>query len=216
MIDWGLNFGIVELPLFAAQIPGAPFETVVVYFDDQGWIVAYLPKDRPAAAVWKHKRRDDSANQNYDPSEVLERNLLVLAISEVLKANDVDAEEVSHSDVGYYDWQNPSCDAFVLFSGASDGGESDRISFVIPRTIASIQSSAAVAMTEQTEQGGSDIATLAIDGETVVSTSNEKPLDSSGFTLKRDAEETSLHRMTVRISGSNAATGVTMLVYDKP
>ena len=50
-VDSGANFGIVELPMVVARSLGsvAPPRLVTVYYDDRGWIVAYLPADEPAA-----------------------------------------------------------------------------------------------------------------------------------------------------------------------
>ena len=160
-VDWGLNFAIVQLPMYSAVIPAAPVENVSVYFDDQGWIVAYLPKGTPAAAIWKYKSVADATG-----NQELENNLLVLAINEVLRAHDRDAEGISHAEVAYYDWENEDLDAFALFSASAVGGESHPIKFVIPRTITDVQASAAVVISEQIEQGGADSASIAVDGKT--------------------------------------------------
>ena len=117
-MDIGFNFGIIRLPMHAAFVSPRPTENVTVYFDDQGWIVAYLPTGKPAAAIWKYKSVGDTTG-----NAELANNLLVLAINEVLKANDASAARVGHSAVDYYDWENADCDAFALFSAVADGAE---------------------------------------------------------------------------------------------
>ena len=220
-VDIGLNFGILELPMFAAAIPSSPTENVTAYFDDQGWVVAYLPKDRPAAAIWKHGSADGATPDDPKAKEDLEKNLLVLAINEVLKANDANAAGVSHSEVAYYDWENEDCDAFALFSVAASGGESEPVKFVIPRTITEIQASAAVVISEQAQGGGSTTASIDVDGNTVAEANAEQLRNSAEFELDREVDEngkpkTSLHRVVVDVSADNVAAGVVMLVYDKP
>lgn len=216
-VDWGLNFAIVELPMYAAVISPKPVENVTVYFDDQGWVVAYLPKDRPAAAIWKHKSVPDATG-----NEELENNLLVLAINEVLKANDTNADGVSHSDVAYYDWENENCDAFALFSAATkEGVKSEPVKFVVPYTITEIQASAAAVIAEQAQGGGSATASVVVDGNTVVAASASQLRNSAEFQLDRETDEndkpkTSLHKVVVDVSADNIAAGVVMLVYDKP
>lgn len=219
-VDIGLNFGIVELPMFAAWVSPAPTESVTVYFDDQGWVVAYLPKGRPAAAIWKHGSAEGATTDDPKADEDLEKNLLVLAINEVLKAGDVNT--VEHADVAYYDWANENCDAFVLFSAATkDGVKSEPVKFVVPYTITEIQASAAVVIAEQTEEGGSTTASMDVDGETVVAADAEQLRGIAEFQLDRETDEngkpkTSLHQVVVDVSADNDSTGVVMLVYDKP
>jgi len=215
-VDIGLNFGIVELPMFAAVVSPAPTESVTVYFDDQGWVVAYLPKGRPAAAIWKHKSVPDATG-----NEELENNLLVLAINEVLKADDANAAGVAHSDVAYYDWDNESCDAFALFSAVASAGASDPVKFVIPRTITEIQASATVVIAEQTQGGDSITASVDVDGKPVVAADAEQLRNAAEFQLDRETDEdgkpkTSLHEVVVEVGADNVAAGVVMLVYDKP
>ena len=207
----GSNFGIVELPMFAT-VGGHPVEPrkVTVYYDDRGWVVAYLPKGEPAAAIWRHDTADTDLNQN----------LLVLAINEVLNAAELTS--VTHDGVDYYDWENADCNAFLLFSNAASGGESSPVNFVIPPTIANVQASAAVLITSRYSTGGDPVsARVALDGETVVTADTTTLLDVAGFAIARSTDEnddpqTSLHKMFVTVSGDDTATAVVMLLYDKP
>ena len=151
----------------------------------------------------------------------LANNLLVLAINEVLKANDASAAQVGHSAVAYYDWENEDCDAFALFSAVARGGASDPVKFVIPRTIKEIRASAAVVITEQAQGGGSVTASVAVDGKTVASATGNGLRNAAQFGLDRatDADgayQTSLHEAIVDVGADNIAAGVVMLLYDKP
>ena len=51
LVERGVNFGIVAVPMITAH--GKPDEdrSVTVYYDDRGWIVSYLPAGVPAAAI---------------------------------------------------------------------------------------------------------------------------------------------------------------------
>ena len=216
LVELGLNFGIVKLPMHAAFVSPRPTENVTVYFDDQGWIVAYLPTGKPAAAIWKYKSVGDTTG-----NAELANNLLVLAINEVLKANDASAAQVGHAAVAYYDWENENCDAFALFSAVADGGVSEPVKFVIPRTIKEIRASAAVVITEQAQGGGSVTASVAVDGKTVASATGNGLRNAAQFGLDRatDADgayQTSLHEAIVDVGADNIAAGVVMLLYDKP
>ena len=213
-VEIGLNFGILELPMHAAAISPAPTETVTVYYDNTGWIVAYLPKGRAPAAIWKYKSIADTTNQ-----EKLKNNLLVLAINEVLKADG--KLPVSHSNVKYYDWENQTCDAFVLFSAVANGVKSNTVKFVVPGSIGEIGASAAVVIAEQAQGGDSVTASVKVDDKTVAAANGSALRKVAGFGLVRESVDTesyktSLHTVVVDVSDDNTAAGVVMLVYNKP
>ena len=210
-VGLGANFAIIDLPMFAA-VGGYPVHPrdITVYYDDRGWIVAYLSKDDPAAAIWRYDKTPPD----------LEDNLLALAINEVLKAAEL--SEASSATVGYYDWQNPDCNAFVLFSNKSSGGDSEPVNFVIPPNIAEIHASAAVLITSRYSADGPEVsANVTVDGGPTASANATALLDVKAFDLERtDAEdggyETSLHKMAVSVGENDKATGVVMLLYSKP
>lgn len=207
--ELGLNFGIVELPMYAALLGPTPIEKVTVYFDDQGWVVAYLPKGRASAAVWKYQSKGDTVTK-----EGLENNLLVLAINEVLKADGVAV--ISSGDVKYYDWENENCNAFVLFSAFANGGESAPVKFVVPSTITELGASAAVVLKRQINDGSPVTAEVLIDGVKVAEAGDGNLRDVQGFTLIRGDSGASLYKMTVKVPITDKAVGVVMLLYDKP
>ena len=215
-IDSGSNFGITEIPMFAAVVPAAPTRKVNVYYDDQGWIVAYLARGEPAAGIWRHNSAEGETYNDPKPNAHLEQNLLVLAVHEALKASDANAPDVTHEMVGYYDWQNPECDAFVLFSSKSNGGESTPVTFVIPPKIGIVKASAAVLITSHPEDGDdTTTAQLLVDDEPATEANVANRLATENFDIARD-DETSVHRMRVGVDADKTAAGVIMLVYDKP
>ena len=203
LVDWGLNFAIIELPLVAAEISPPPMETVSIYIDDQGWIVAYLPKSRPAAAFWKHNPADAGGN--------LDDNLLLTAINQALQAADPAATPVAHSAIGYFDWTNPACDTFALFTSADDR----TVQFVIPYTITDVDASAAALMVRSSDPEAT--VDVMVDGAAVASAGNGSgAMAAAGFSLARAADTSTLHRMSVAASATDAAAGAVMLLYEKP
>ena len=214
-VDSGGNFGIVELPMAVARSLGSvvPPRRVTVYYDDRGWVVAYLPADDPAAGIWRYDPQNQMDND-------LDQNLLLLAINEVLAVarQDVpDIVEADHDAVGYYHWQYPEHNAFLLFSHESGGGTSDPVRFVVPPTIGSILASATVLITSIQTQGQSAVnAELAIDDNAVVTVQEPSRLAVSGFELERTDDASRLYEVTVAVDDGATATGAVMFVYTKP
>ena len=216
-VDGGRNFGIVEIPMHTAvDCNRSPHRDVRVYFDDRGWIVAYLPVDSPAAGIWRYDSTcGETTNNQKPPDEQLEGNLLVLAINEALAAADAGGT-VTHATVDYYDWQNPDCNTFVLFSNRTAGGESVSIKFVVPPTITKIRASAAVLIASYVDTGSGIEAHVKVDDENVATADATTPLATAAFDLARSADITSLHKMSVSVDAEESAASVLMLVYDKP
>ena len=223
----GSNFGIVELPMHPAVGFGGLVQrrNVTVYFDNRGWVVAYLPAGEPAAAIWRYDAIRSNPLDGSGATEHLEQNLLVLAINEVLNAGTAHNPElptVSHNDVGYYDWQNAECNAFLLFNNVAEAGTSQPVHFVIPPAIADVQASTAVLITSRYSIGGDPVsASVVLDGQTAVTADATALFDVAKFDITRPADEngdhqTSLHKMSVTVSGNDTATGVVMLLYSKP
>ena len=231
-VDSGGNFGIVELPMHATtnRESAVPPRLVTVYYDDRGWVVAYLPAGEPAAGIWKYDPQE-TGNTPGETVNDLEQNLLVLAINEVLDAAeehvcgiaDATREDVceiadaDHKTVGYYHWQHPEHNALVLFGHESNGGTSDPVRFVVPPTIESILPSAALLIVD----GGTDdqptvTAELMVDGGAVVSVQQPDRLAVSEFTLERTSDASRLYEVTVTVDDDATAAGAVMLVYTKP
>lgn len=219
-VDSGSNFGIIELPMvpakgFGAQVPPAP---VTVYFDDRGWVVAYLPADAPSAGIWHHDPTDQPGNGQ--PANDLAQNLLVLAINEVLAVARDDVPEIAdadHDTVGYYHWQHPDLNSFVLFGHRSEGGTSEPIRFVVPPTIQHVRASGAVLITESRKQDHSTThAQIMVDGQSVVEVQQPARLAVGKFELERTHDATRLYEVTVTVDEEEVAEGVVMLLYRRP
>ena len=221
-VDSGANFGIVELLMTVTRnLPGiespqeAPSQQVTVYYDDRGWVVAYLPADAPAAGIWRY----DPQEQNRQVND-LEQNLLLLAINEVLAVAKKDVPKIVDADqdtVGYYHWQYPDYNAFVLFSHESSKGSADPVRFVVPPTIENILASASVLITSAPTPGQSPVtAELMVDDSAVVSVQQPARLAVSGFTLQRTSDASRLYEVTVAVDDGENASGAVMLVYTRP
>lgn len=234
VVEQGVNFAIVRIDMNAAL--GQPDESreITLYYDDRGWIVAYLkanvpaaepggePAPEPAAAIWRYQPLNAADGDTAKgPDELLADNLLILGINAVLKANNPAANAITHETVlGYHDWQCPQCDAFILFSNQTKLGKSAPVSIVIPPTITTIKASAAALIAHTPVQGESARASVLIDEEAVVTATvtAETPdyLKVSSFPLTPDPEHSSVYRMAVSGDDDKLSVGVVMLVYDKP
>lgn len=224
-VDLGANFGIITIPMFASRDVRDATTEVTLYFDDQGWIVAYLPANAPASQIWCHHCADDEPQTNSKANSHLDNNLLLLAIDEVLKINAALAADnpdataaptAPRAEIGYYHWQRPQSNAFLLFGNVAADGKSDPIRFVIPKSIANVKASASVLITSHREVGEETSARVLVDDEPEVEAKAPVYLNAKSFDLDRTGETTSLHQMSVTADPGKSAAGIVMLVYTKP
>ena len=217
ILDLGSNFGIVTLPMRSALDQPLPPTNVNVYFDDQGWVVAYLPAGHPAAAIWRYSSAHAANDNEYDSSADLANNLLVLAINATLTAANASPEAITYAMVSYFDWEHPNCDAYVLFSNSATGTDSRPVGFLVPSTIKELHASGAVLMTSHPEGGSAVSAELMVDGQAIATVSSGGPaLAVASFNLVRSEGVVSQHQMSVDVDQGAAAAGVLLLLYDKP
>ena len=222
VVNLGLNFGIITIPMQGAIASSTPPPTEVsVYFDDQGWIIAYLPANTPPAAIWRYNSAEPAANGDNANSD-LDDNFLSRAIGLIVSAAESEADsniDAYAGPAGYYDWQNPQCDAYVLFSNSVGKQDPHPVRFLIPERIEHIRASAAVLTIDHREGGSADVSQLYVDDVAVVSSSRDTaqtPHRAANFTLARADGPVSQHAMTIEASAGVAAAGVVMLMYDKP
>ena len=226
LVERGVNFGIVAVPMIVASGKPTEVRNVTVYYDDRGWIVSYLPPGVPAAAIWRHKAAPGATYSNQLSNAHLEHNLLVLAINAVLDAskNDYNVAQVVHTAVGYYHWEYPDCNALMMISHQSGGGASTRIRFIIPATIRHLRASAAALIASHIEGGETTTAKVFVGedvrlpGKEVAVATAPDYLVASKFNLARATGESSVHYMWVSVEGNyiKHSAGVVMLLYSKP
>ena len=231
--EQGVNFAIVTIAMNAAIRP-EDAEDITLYYDDRGWIVAYLPANvpadepagepapKPAAAIWRYRPLNAADGDTAKgPDELLEDNLLILGINAVLKANNSAANAITHDTVGgYHHWQCPQCDAFILFSNQTVSGKSAPVSIIIPPTITTIKASAAALIAHIPVGGETASASVLIDGDpkatAMVTAETSDYLKVASFPLTPNTEHSSVYRMAVSGDDDKLSVGVVMLVYDKP
>ena len=184
VVGLGSNFAIVTLPLRPALDQLLPPTNVNVYFDDQGWVVGYLPAGHPAAAIWRYSSARAANDDEYDSNADLANNLLVLAINATLSAANANPDTVTSAMVSYFDWEHPDCDAYVLFSNSAIGTDSHPVRFLVPSAIKRVHASAAVLITTHPEGGSASFADLMVDGQAIATVGSGRPaLAATNFNL---------------------------------
>ncbi len=190
---------------------------VNVYYDDQGWVVAYLPKATPSSQVWQARNVDSDQPMLADLSNTVLLDAINAVVNEVLKR---DAVSVDNTALGYYHWAYPEATKFLLMASARGlvDGE-DTFSFAVPSTFTIYEAAASWWAVVSTQSTDKPCAAVTLDGKALSNT----PLCAPGWQHHRvnnltAFQQTSGHNVTLEQSVTDdGATGVLMmLVYSPP
>ncbi len=208
LVDVGDNYTVATLSL--ANIDTTT-SRVNLYYDDEGWIVAYLPRGEPSALIWQ-ARDIDAENPEISDSD-LDDNILLDTVN-VVVSEALGESTVKHDDdgLGYYHWQYKEADSFLMMVvSTSNAGDSYPVQFAIPSTltVAEISSSMWIA---QGANSQAPCAQVTLDGEDLIDEECTRGIFSSTATLTRGAG-TSTHNWTLNQSARDGGgAGSALLV----
>ena len=125
LLSSGANYSVGAIPII--NIDGLA-TSVNLYYDEEGWIVAYFPSGQESSRAWQAV---ELSIENPALSD-LSRTTLLDAINEVV-TQALNQPAVSHELLGYYHWEHPSATSFLMFATARGAIGSDVMSFAMPK-----------------------------------------------------------------------------------
>lgn len=124
LLQTGDNYTIATVPI--VNIDGLT-TAVGLYYDTQGWVVAYFPKGTASSTAWQAIGLD---TENPDLRDVSATTLLD-AINEVL-STVAGAAPLAPEQARYYHWQYTGATNFLTFATALGSVGSDSVIFAVP------------------------------------------------------------------------------------
>jgi hypothetical protein len=207
----GGNFTVGSLSL--RNIDGSPhvsegdlFSAVNVYYDNEGWVVAYLPRDSESSRVWQAADLD-AENPYLDD---VSNTTLLNAVNEVL--DGAGKGPIGPQDLSYYHWQHPEATNFLMFAVALEGVGSKFVSFDVPASFSVVEASMAQWSTEAIGGSPCNALTLLDDSQVFTSCGQEFLHDFVELT-------SSTHVIELRVDGTSeggAAGSLAMIIYSMP
>ena len=124
--DTGGSHSVTSLLINNIAGPTTP---VNVYYDAQGWVVAFFPRGTPSSQAWQ------AGNLNVEEPELTDVSHTVLldAINAVLAAAP-NSPAITPEDLGYYHWEFPLATNFLMIASASGNVGTDVVSFAVPES----------------------------------------------------------------------------------
>ena len=209
VIEMGDNYTIAKLTL--DNIDDLPSD-VNLYYDTEGWIVAYLPTNAPSSQIWQ-ARKIDKENPSFTTIEHTLLDAINVVIEEALKETAID---YANKDLGYYHWQHEDADQFLMMA-VSRGDTSS--SYSVPFTIPEAFDVAEVSATMWIAQGANTTAPcaiMALDEETLVSECTKGLYHATVDLYQLGKNPAHNFTLTQSVSDQGASGALLMVVYAKP
>lgn len=210
--EMGDNYTVAEMPLLNIDNISS---TANIYYDDQGWVIAFLPRDAPSSQVWQ-ARTEDTENPELTDDDL--GNTLLLDAINVVVAEALGGEAITPDSpgLGYYHFKYPAADSFLMMAAArGDQGEYP-ISFTVPDTLTVKEVSATMWITEDANQMAPH-AKVVLDDADLIAERQAKGIYSNSRDLVSFGTQTAHSLKLTQSMKDNGASGVLlMIVYDQP
>ena len=211
--DMGDNYTVADMHLL--NINGIP-STVNLYYDDQGWVVAYLPKDAPSSQIWQAREVDENDPEmtGADLGNTLLLDAINVALEEALEGTKIMPDDAK---LGYYHFKYPNADNFLMMASArGDEGQSP-ISFTVPATLMVKEVSVTLWITQPAGEVA-PCAKVALDDADLIAEKCAKGIYHASPNLTTFNAKTAhaMKLMNRSTSDEGAAGALLMVVYDKP
>ncbi|MDE2779477.1 MAG: hypothetical protein OXI91_07375 [Chloroflexota bacterium] len=207
LVDVGNNFTVASLSLKNID---SLTSSVNLYYDDEGWIVAYLPMDEPASQIWQAKDIDWETPLITDIND----NTLLDAINVVID-EALDETAIDHDDagLGYYHWQHSEADNFLMLAVSREERGEYPVQLAVPDSITVNEVSSTMWISQGT-YAQAPCASVRVDDTDVIAETCTKGIYSATTSLT-EAEGTSTYSwkliQTERDGGASGA--LLMILY---
>jgi len=207
LVDVGNNFTVASISLKNID---SLTSSVNLYYDDEGWIVAYLPMDEPASQIWQARNIDWETPLITDIND----NTLLDAINVVVdEALEETAIEHDDADLGYYHWQYSEADNFLMLAVSREDRGEYPVQLAVPDSLTVNEVSSTMWITQGT-YAQAPCARVTVDDTDVIAKTCTKGIFSATTSLS-EAEGTSTHSwkliQTERDGGASGA--LLMILY---
>ena len=207
LVEVGQNYTVATLTL--QNIDGLA-STVNLYYDDQGWVVAYLSRDVASALVLQAYDIDEEDPKIEDDD--IGNTILLDAINVVVKeALDETAIGADNDDLGYYHWQFPNADNFLMMMISRADQSEYPVQFAVPSSITLSEISASM-WVSQGNNASAPCAKVTLDGSDLIEQRCAKGIYHGKATLTASEETKTYNWKLMQSSQDEGGSGSLMVI----
>lgn len=218
IIATGGNYTVATLPIINIDYVSDTDKLITdvnVYYDDQGWIVAYLPAGVPSSQVWQARALDAENPSLSDIDTVLLDAINVIYVDGL---NNSTPLTTTDDGFNYYHWQHPTAANFLMLaqSQAQQGGANLPVSFAVPATFQVAEVSATLWISQDVNPSA-PCAKLTLDDADLIARQCAKGFYHATADLTAfNAQSAHVMKLEQSARDAGASGGMLMLVYATP
>lgn len=209
VISMGANYTVATLPLLNVENLRS---SVNLYYDDQGWIVAYLPANAPSSQIWQALNLNKDSDTPFETIDHILLNAINIVISEALRDDEIGKEVLN-----YYHWQHEDAKSFLMMASVRKYEGTQPIAFTIPQSFDVAEVSATMWVAVKGVDGIVPCAVMALDEKNLLTKQCARGLYHETVDLYQMGRNAA-HNFTLTQSESDqgASGALLMLVYSAP
>lgn len=209
LVSIGDNFTVAKVAL---ENIDDIVSTVNLYYDDEGWIIAFLPSGAASSQIWQARKEDVENPVVTDIALTTLLDALNLVISEALGNTAIASDE---SDLGYYHWQFPTADNFLMMAVSRQVEGEYPVQFSIPASL-NVAEISATLWISQGQNVSAPCARIEFDEADLIGKQCEKGFYSSIVDLDNiQAEGAHSWKLVQSERNEGASGGLLMIVYSE-
>ena len=208
LVDVGQNYTVATLRL--KNIDGLESE-VNLYYDDEGWIVAYLSNGEASANVWQAKDVDLERPVVADIGDTILLEAINVVIDEALGETAIENDD---SDLGYYHWRYPTADNILMMAVTRKLQGEHLVQFAVPESLTLLEISASLWISQWTNPQA-PCARVTLDGTDLIPEQCSTRIYDGIFNLT-DLADTTGHtwKLIQSLPGEGASGSLMMIIYE--
>ena len=176
LVDIGDNYTISTLSLTNIDSIAS---TVNLYYDDEGWIVAYLPSGTSSSQIWQAREENPENPEITDISNTTLLDTINVVVDDALGETAIEHYDTS---LGYYHWQHTDADNFLMMAVSRQIQGEYPVQFSVPSTltVAEVSATMWVSLASNTDP---PCAKVTLDDSDLITEQCTKGISSSTANL---------------------------------
>ncbi|MDE2937918.1 MAG: hypothetical protein OXR67_03230 [Chloroflexota bacterium] len=205
LVDVGANYTVATLTL--ENIDGL-VSTVNLYYDDEGWIVAYLSSGVSSALVWQAKDIDVENPEVEQIGDTILLEAINVVVDEALGETAIESDD---TDLGHYHWQYPDADNFLMMAvSRQDQGEYP-VQFAVPESLTLSEISSSLWVSQGTNSQA-PCAKVTMDDSDLIAQQCSKGIYNAVVDLSNLADTTAHTWNLIQSERDEGASGALMVI----
>ena len=205
LVDIGDNYTISTLSM--TNIDSIESE-VNLYYDDEGWIVAYLPSGTSSSQIWQAREENSENPEITDISNTTLLDAINVVVDDALGGTSIEHDD---SSLGYYHWQHTDADNFLMMAVSRQIQGEYPVQFSVPTTltVAEVSATMWVSLASNTDP---PCAKVTLDDSDLIAEQCSKGISSSTANLSDFNNQSNHAWKLIQSQRDEGASGALLMI----